>query len=116
MEPRNPVQISPEEDPDSPEQEREEDEIIPKKPKKRLSSVGKVFGFGKLNYAMKGIIDVDPETTRRNNIGKTKEAITQVPLVNAGANSSWSRRYRPWNPTLKLPRNKSVGNWSYINE
>jgi sorting nexin-41/42 len=48
------------------------------KPKKRLSGVGKVFGFGKLNYAMKGIIDVDPETTRRNNIGKTKESITQV--------------------------------------
>jgi len=40
----------------------------------------KFFGFGKLNYAMKGIIDVDPETTRRNNIGKTKEAIAQLEL------------------------------------
>lgn len=67
--------------PSSPEQERDEDEAISptkQKPKKRLSGVGKVFGFGKLNYAMKGIIDVDPETTRRNNIGKTRESITQV--------------------------------------
>jgi hypothetical protein len=65
--------------PSSPEQERDEEEVTtsPKKTKKRLS-VGKVFGFGKLNYAMKGIIDVDPETTRRNNIGKTKESINQV--------------------------------------
>jgi sorting nexin-41/42 len=69
--------------PSSPEQERDEDEVISPtktKPKKRLSGVGKVFGFGKLNYAMKGIIDVDPETTRRNNIGKTRESITQVLL------------------------------------
>ena len=68
--------------PSSPEQERDEEDasISPSKPKprKRLSGVGKVFGFGKLNYAMKGIIDVDPETTRRNNIGKTRETIAQV--------------------------------------
>jgi sorting nexin-41/42 len=68
--------------PSSPEQERDEDEDVTspskQKPKKRLSGVGKVFGFGKLNYAMKGIIDVDPEATRRNNIGKTRESITQV--------------------------------------
>jgi sorting nexin-41/42 len=68
--------------PSSPEIERDEDDVQTSpskaKPKKRLSGVGKVFGFGKLNYAMKGIIDVDPETTRRNNIGKTKETISQV--------------------------------------
>ena len=68
--------------PSSPEQERDEEDggMSPTKTKskKRLSGVGKVFGFGKFNYAMKGIIDVDPETTRRNNIGKTKESITQV--------------------------------------
>lgn len=84
----SPPRHSAEEVPSSPEQEREEEEVVgagtgsgaggAKKVKKRLS-VGKVFGFGKLNYAMKGIIDVDPETTRRNNIGKTKEAINQVP-------------------------------------
>jgi sorting nexin-41/42 len=78
-----PPQPAAEEPPSSPEQERDEEEVTspsssPKKPKKRLSGVGKVFGFGKLNYAMKGIIDADPETTRRNNIGKTREAITQV--------------------------------------
>ena len=78
-----PQSTSGDEAPSSPEQEREEEEVTSptsgaKKPKKRLSGVGKVFGFGKLNYAMKGIIDADPETTRRNNIGKTKEAIAQV--------------------------------------
>ena len=69
------------EEPESPEQEEGEEVVVggsPRKTKKRLSGVGKVFGFGKLNYAMKGIIDVDPETTRRNNIGKTREQITQV--------------------------------------
>jgi hypothetical protein len=63
---------------DDDEEGEEENPTAKVKPKKRLSGVGKVFGFGKLNYAMKGIIDVDPETTRRNNIGKTKEAIAQV--------------------------------------
>ena len=77
--PASPPRHGAEEMPSSPEQERDEEEVTtsPKKTKKRLS-VGKVFGFGKLNYAMKGIIDVDPETTRRNNIGKTKESINQV--------------------------------------
>ena len=71
--------------PSSPEAERDEEDVVvgaspstKQKSKKRLSGVGKVFGFGKLNYAMKGIIDVDPETTRRNNIGKTRETIAQV--------------------------------------
>jgi len=72
--------MSPADPPSSPEQERDEDDISPSKtkPKKRLSGVGKVFGLGKLNYAMRGIVDVDPETTRRNNIGKTRESIAQV--------------------------------------
>lgn len=34
--------------------------------------------FGRLSYAVHGIVDVDPETTRRNNIGKTKERLTQL--------------------------------------
>ena len=46
------------------------------KPKKRLS--GGLKMFGKLNHAIHGIIDVDPQATRRNNIGKTKENIVQV--------------------------------------
>ena len=44
------------------------------------SSASSIFakGFGKLNYAIHGIVDVDPERTRRDNIGKTKEAIAQL--------------------------------------
>ncbi|KAF8455302.1 hypothetical protein BGX38DRAFT_1088637 [Terfezia claveryi] len=34
--------------------------------------------FGRLSYAVHGIVDVDPETTRRNNIGKTKEKLAQL--------------------------------------
>lgn len=34
--------------------------------------------FGRLSYAVHGIVDVDPETTRRNNIGKTRERLTQL--------------------------------------
>jgi sorting nexin-41/42 len=83
--PTTSVSSLPPDDPSSlpePERDDEEEEATSPtkaKPRKRLSGVGKVFGFGKLNYAMKGIIDVDPETTRRNNIGKTKESIAQVP-------------------------------------
>jgi hypothetical protein len=35
-------------------------------------------GFGKLNYAIHGIVDVDPERTRRDNIGKTRELLVQL--------------------------------------
>lgn len=35
-------------------------------------------GFGKLNYAIHGIVDVDPERTRRDNIGKTREHLSQL--------------------------------------
>jgi len=35
-------------------------------------------GFGKLNYAIHGIVDVDPERTRRDNIGKTRELLLQL--------------------------------------
>jgi len=31
-----------------------------------------------LNYAIHGIVDVDPERTRRDNIGKTRELIVQL--------------------------------------
>jgi len=34
--------------------------------------------FGKLSYAVHGIVDVDPEATRRNNIGKTRESLVQL--------------------------------------
>ncbi|ANB12792.1 Atg20p [Sugiyamaella lignohabitans] len=47
------------------------------KPKK-ASSAFKFPGLNNLNQAIHGIIDVDPETTRRNNIGKTREQISQL--------------------------------------
>lgn len=34
--------------------------------------------FSALSHTLHGIIDVDPEATRRNNIGKTRDAIVQV--------------------------------------
>ncbi|KAF8466707.1 hypothetical protein BDZ91DRAFT_696548 [Kalaharituber pfeilii] len=34
--------------------------------------------FGRLSHAVHGIVDVDPETTRRNNIGKNKERLQQL--------------------------------------
>jgi hypothetical protein len=36
--------------------------------------------FSALSHTLHGIIDVDPEATRRNNIGKTRDAIVQVRL------------------------------------
>ncbi|OLL26639.1 Sorting nexin-41 [Neolecta irregularis DAH-3] len=48
----------------------------PKVHKKKPSSSFKMFN--KLNHALHGMIDVDPETTRRNNIGKTREMISQL--------------------------------------
>lgn len=47
----------------------------PKKPSGN-SVTGKIFG--RLNYAIHGIVDVDPERTRRDQIGKTKESLTQL--------------------------------------
>jgi hypothetical protein len=35
-------------------------------------------GFGRLGYAIHGVVDVDPERTRRDNIGKTREVIVQL--------------------------------------
>ncbi|KAK9477295.1 hypothetical protein V1514DRAFT_334417, partial [Lipomyces japonicus] len=48
-------------------------------PARRINGLGgggfKIPGIGKLNEAIHGIIDADPETTRRNNIGKTREQL-----------------------------------------
>lgn len=38
----------------------------------------KIPGMSKLNHAIHGFMDVDPEATRRSNIGKTKEQIAQL--------------------------------------
>ena len=34
--------------------------------------------FGRINHAIHGIVDVDPEKTRRDQIGKTKESLMQL--------------------------------------
>lgn len=37
------------------------------------------FGFlGALSHTLNGMVDADPDMTRRNNIGKTRDSITQV--------------------------------------
>lgn len=43
---------------------------------KRWSGPTKIFSA--LSHTVQGIIDVDPEATRRNQIGKTRDAIAQV--------------------------------------
>jgi len=50
----------------------------PHTPKKSSgnSVTGKIFG--RINYAIHGIVDVDPERTRRDQIGKTKESLSQL--------------------------------------
>ena len=37
--------------------------------------------FGRISHAVHGIVDVDPERTRRDQIGKTKESLVQVDIV-----------------------------------
>lgn len=41
----------------------------------------KIPGISKLNSAFHGIIDNDPEATRRNNIGKTREQISELEVA-----------------------------------
>ena len=44
-------------------------------PRRKQSSVGLL---GALSYSLHGLMDVDPETARRNQLSKTKESISQV--------------------------------------
>ncbi|KAI8594694.1 hypothetical protein EDD21DRAFT_426912, partial [Dissophora ornata] len=43
--------------------------------------------FSTLSHTLHGIIDVDPEATRRNNIGKTRDAIAQLEEQLEGTNT-----------------------------
>jgi hypothetical protein len=47
----------------------------PLPPRRKRSNVGL---FGALSYSLHGLMDVDPETARRNQLSKTKESISQV--------------------------------------
>ena len=44
----------------------------------RKSQSGGFKIFGRISHAVHGIVDVDPERTRRDQIGKTKESLTHV--------------------------------------
>ena len=47
----------------------------PRLPRRKQSNVGLL---GALSYSLHGLMDVDPETARRNQLSKTKESISQV--------------------------------------
>lgn len=47
--------------------------------RRKTSSGGSGSGLlSAISYSIQGMMDVDPETARRNNMSKTKEAISQV--------------------------------------
>lgn len=58
--------------------------------------------FGRISHAVHGFVDVDPERTRRDQIGKTKESLVQVCLLwnvrallefKTNSSYSWSKRW-----------------------
>ena len=50
----------------------------PFQPRRKQSNMGLL---GALSYSLHGLMDVDPETARRNQLSKTKESISQVRYV-----------------------------------
>lgn len=61
------------------EREKERNERYPKK-------AGASQGFGLFNavkHSLSGMMDVDPEATRRANIGKTRDNISQVGWISS---------------------------------
>ena len=72
----------------------------PLQPRRKQSGVGLL---GALSYSLHGLMDVDPETARRNQLSKTKESISQVRsfwrsyfVLGAadGRRDSWKMRYK----------------------
>ncbi|KAL9001469.1 MAG: hypothetical protein Q9169_000044 [Polycauliona sp. 2 TL-2023] len=67
--------------PTSPPQESAEvDASSPSKTHRKSQSGGFVAQkiFGRISHAIHGVVDVDPERTRRDTIGKTKESLVQL--------------------------------------
>ncbi|OQD71375.1 hypothetical protein PENPOL_c001G05722 [Penicillium polonicum] len=57
------------------------DPLVPGSPAHRKSSSGTFVAnkiFGRISHAIHGFADVDPERTRRDQIGKTKESLIQL--------------------------------------
>lgn len=46
--------------------------------------------LGRISHAVHGIVDVDPERTRRDTIGKTKESLSHVRSMQPGSADGWS--------------------------
>lgn len=55
-------------------------------PMRRTRAPGMGF-LNALSYTLHGMMDVDPETARRNGISKTKESISQVNSASKATNS-----------------------------
>ena len=55
----------------------------PQSPNRRSQSGGFAANkiFGRISHAVHGIVDVDPERTRRDHIGKTKESLSHVRIT-----------------------------------
>ena len=60
-----------------------QDPTSPTRPKSQGGYVANKL-FGRISHAVHGIVDVDPERTRRDQIGKTKESLSQVRLNYSG--------------------------------
>ena len=61
------------------EEERQKEREAEKERLKRSASRGQSFGLlGAVKHSLSGMMDHDPEATRRANIGKLRENITQV--------------------------------------
>ena len=57
----------------------------PTSPPRKSTSGGSVTNklFSRINHAIHGVVDVDPERTRRDQMGKTKESLFQVSIFQA---------------------------------
>ena len=74
----------------APERSQDQDASSPRANHKKSQSGNFVTNkiFGRISHAMHGIVDVDPERTRRDQIGKTKEALVNVRINFLGFLSS----------------------------
>lgn len=59
--------------------------------------------LGALSHTFQGIVDADPETTRRNSIGKTRESINQVNFISSESRLVFSdnRSFKQLDEALK---------------
>ncbi len=75
--PRNQGEI-PSSPPSGPQANSEQDPTTPSRSKSQSGGFVANKLFGRISHAVHGIVDVDPERTRRDQIGKTKESLVHV--------------------------------------